>query len=160
MQPWAQWWLVITSPSGETKLPEQPPASRTDESRASSSHCESGAKPYFWATFFEGKLSYVHIPSSARAAAAARAKTASSASLFMSPPEGGARLSAPAGTRRQGMVRARAPARRAALRPVPLARGAGRGARPRAGEDRQAARRAHPARTAGGRVGHGGRSAD
>src|SRR5712664_4073069 len=68
MQEWAQWWLVITSPSGETKLPEQPPASRTEESWASRSHCASGAKPYFCRTLAEGKLSRVHMPSSARAA--------------------------------------------------------------------------------------------
>src|SRR4051812_38453954 len=70
MQLCAQWWLVITNPSGETKLPEQPPASRTELSCASESHCASGAKPYFCCTFFEGKLSYVHMPSSARADAA------------------------------------------------------------------------------------------
>ncbi len=45
MQLCAQWWLVITRPSGETKLPEQPPARRTEERRASSSHCASGVKP-------------------------------------------------------------------------------------------------------------------
>ena len=28
-----QWWLVITSPSGDTKLAEQPPAIRAEESR-------------------------------------------------------------------------------------------------------------------------------
>ena len=47
----------IVRPSGETKLPEQPPASRTDESCASVSHCLSGVNPYFFATFCEGKLS-------------------------------------------------------------------------------------------------------
>src|SRR5439155_23539903 len=63
-----QWWLVITRPSGETKLPEHPPASRTEASRASCSHSASGENPYFWRTFFAGKLSSVHIPSSACAA--------------------------------------------------------------------------------------------
>src|SRR6267154_879741 len=68
MQLWAQWWLVITRPSGETNEPEQPPASRTEESCASVSHFASGLNPYFFATFALGKLSNVHMPSSACAA--------------------------------------------------------------------------------------------
>src|SRR5207248_2637375 len=67
---------------GETKLPEHPPASRTEDSCASFSHWASGAKRYFCCTFFEGKLSNVHIPSSARAAKA-RASVASKVSLFI-----------------------------------------------------------------------------
>ena len=39
MQPRAQWWFVITRPSGDTKLAEQPPASRAEERRTLSSHC-------------------------------------------------------------------------------------------------------------------------
>ena len=73
MQLCAQWWLVITNPSGETNEPEQPPASRTEESCASESHFGSGLKPYFFATLALGKLSNVHMPSSARAAARGRA---------------------------------------------------------------------------------------
>ena len=45
MQRRAQWWLVITRPSGDTKLPEQPRASRTLESRTWSSQALSGEKP-------------------------------------------------------------------------------------------------------------------
>ena len=41
----AQWWFVITRPSGETKLPEQPPARRTDDSRTRSSQAWSGENP-------------------------------------------------------------------------------------------------------------------
>src|SRR4051812_32689553 len=81
MHSWAQWWLVITSPSAETKLPEQPPARRAEERRTWSSHAWSGAKPYFLLTACEGKLLKVHIPSSARAAEPA--STASRANRFM-----------------------------------------------------------------------------
>src|SRR5689334_21618459 len=66
MQLCAQWWLVITSPEAEMKLPEQPCASRTDERRTWSSHFPSGLKWYFASTFSDGKLLNVHIPSSAR----------------------------------------------------------------------------------------------
>src|SRR5690349_1204801 len=83
MQEWAQWWLVITRPSGETKPPEHPPASRTEESCASLSHCASGENLYFCCTFFEGKLSYVHIPSSARAASAQTSRAGSRANRFI-----------------------------------------------------------------------------
>src|SRR5438874_1703317 len=68
MQLCAQWWFVITRPSGDTNDPEHPPASRTEESCASASHFESGENSYFFATLALGKLSYVHIPSSARPA--------------------------------------------------------------------------------------------
>src|SRR5512142_2588265 len=74
---WAQWWFVITRPSGDTKLPEQPPASRAEESRAASSHSGEGRKSYAFATRSAGKASNVHMPSSAparRGAAARRAR--------------------------------------------------------------------------------------
>ena len=45
---------------------------RADESRTFSSHCAVGANPYFSPTLSDGKLSKVHIPSSARAEAAIR----------------------------------------------------------------------------------------
>ncbi len=45
MQRRAQWWLVITRPSAETKLPEHPNASRTLDSRTWSSHALSGENP-------------------------------------------------------------------------------------------------------------------
>src|SRR5205085_2562136 len=64
-----------------TKLPEQPLASRSDERRASSSQPASGVKPYFLPRFLAGKLSKVHIPSSAWAAAART--SAQRASRFM-----------------------------------------------------------------------------
>src|SRR5689334_21503408 len=87
MQLWAQWWFVITSPSGETNEPEHPPASRTEESCASFSHFASGANRYFWATFALGKLSNVHMPSSARAERGTAAARQTAASRFMSAPE-------------------------------------------------------------------------
>src|SRR5262249_20206464 len=65
MQRRAQWWLVITSPSGETKLPEHPCPSRTEESRTWSSHDWSGSNPYDFCTAALGKFSKVLIPSSA-----------------------------------------------------------------------------------------------
>src|SRR5712691_10368555 len=86
MQLCAQWWLVITNPSGETNEPEQPPASRTEESCASESHFPSGPKPYFFATFALGKLSNVHMPSSARAASGSAAARQKAANRFMSAP--------------------------------------------------------------------------
>ena len=88
MQLCAQWWLVITRPSGDTNDPEQPPASRTEESCASPSHFASGLKPYFFATFALGKLSNVHMPSSACAARGSAAASKKVASRFMSAPEG------------------------------------------------------------------------
>ena len=59
-----QWWLVITRPLGDTKLPEQPPASRTDERRTWSSQAWSGLKPYFCATRSDGNWLSSHMPSS------------------------------------------------------------------------------------------------
>src|ERR1700686_2274787 len=45
---------------------EQPSATRSDAKRTWSSHDCEGEKPYFEPTIFDGKLSKVHIPSSAR----------------------------------------------------------------------------------------------
>ena len=61
-----QWWFVMTRPCGEMNDAEQPPAMRNDEARTWSSHACEGAKPYFVPTVFDGKLSNVHMPSSAR----------------------------------------------------------------------------------------------
>src|SRR5438046_811471 len=69
MQEWAQWWLVITSPLGETKLAEQPPAMRADESRTWSSHASLTWTPYFCLICSRGGWLKVHMPSSARAVA-------------------------------------------------------------------------------------------
>src|SRR5581483_3208563 len=75
-------------------------ASRTEESCASLSHCASGENLYFCCTFFEGKLSYVHIPSSARAASAQASRAGSRANRFIfSSPRKGAALSASAARR-------------------------------------------------------------
>ena len=41
---WAQWWLVRTSPCGDTNDAEQP-GIRSDASRARRYHASSGAKP-------------------------------------------------------------------------------------------------------------------
>src|SRR5262249_21094924 len=68
----AQWWLVITSPSGETKLPEHPSARRTLDRRTWSSQAWSGENPCVFWTRALGKVSKVHIPSSARTAGAER----------------------------------------------------------------------------------------
>src|SRR5689334_7599837 len=64
MQRAAQWWFVMTSPFGDTKLPEHPPAMRTAERRTCSSHSALGAKPCSFARRSEGKSLSSHIPSS------------------------------------------------------------------------------------------------
>src|SRR4051794_24729163 len=63
----AQWWLVATRPSGETKLAEQP-RNRTAERIRCRSHSSLAEKPWAALTLALGKLSKVHIPSSAPAA--------------------------------------------------------------------------------------------
>src|SRR5262245_15202107 len=85
MHEWAQWWLVITRPFSETKLPEQPPASRADERRTLSSHSCVGEKPYFSFTFVAGKSLYSHMPSSAKAASG-RTATRTARKRFMGAP--------------------------------------------------------------------------
>ena len=45
---------------------EQPPAILSDDKRTWSSQACDGVKPYFAPTVFDGKLSNVHMPSSAR----------------------------------------------------------------------------------------------
>src|SRR5208282_6617151 len=55
----------MTSPCGEMNDAEQPPAIRNEARRTCSSHACEGVKPYFAATVFDGKLSNVHMPSSA-----------------------------------------------------------------------------------------------
>src|SRR5256885_2905659 len=59
----AQWWLVATSPSGETKLAEQP-RSRTAERITWCNHSSVTATPWAARRRALGKLSKVHIPSS------------------------------------------------------------------------------------------------
>src|SRR5262245_47113640 len=68
----AQWWLVITNPSADTKLAEHPCASRAEDSRRCSSHLSSTDTLYFCFSLSLGKLLYVHIPSSARTRAGAQ----------------------------------------------------------------------------------------
>src|SRR5438876_4839151 len=111
MQLCAQWWLVITRPSGDTNDPEQPPASRTEESCASPSHFDSGLKPYFFATFALGKLSNVHMPSSASAARGTAAASKKAASRFMSAPESAARAAHIPCSDRALCLQGRAPSR-------------------------------------------------
>src|SRR5262245_54903098 len=91
MQEWAQWWLVITSPSAETKLAEQPWARRAEDRRTCSSQASSTLTPYFCLTLSLGKLLKVHIPSSARAGVESRTpSTRNAAVVFMvAPPRGG-----------------------------------------------------------------------
>src|SRR5438128_4492993 len=111
MQLCAQWWLVITRPSGDTNDPEQPPASLTEESCASPSHFDSGLKPYFFATFALGKLSNVHLPSSASAARGTAAASKKAASRFMSAPESAARAAHIPCSDRALCLQGRAPSR-------------------------------------------------
>ena len=57
---------VMTIPFGETNDAEQPSGiSRNEANRTPSSHCGDGVKPYARPTRFAGKLSKVHMPSSA-----------------------------------------------------------------------------------------------
>src|SRR5207237_8707595 len=98
--------------------PEQPPARRTEESCASASHFESGANPYVFATLALGKLSYVHIPSSARAAmGSATARHRAAVRCMLAPPRGTATAgdaggaSARIGAGRQAQQRPRRTAR-------------------------------------------------
>ena len=59
------WWLVMTRPSGETKLPEPPELNRTLERRTCSSHLSVGSKSYFLSCARGGLLNN-HMPSSPR----------------------------------------------------------------------------------------------
>src|SRR5687768_6659535 len=112
MQEWAQWWFVITSPSRDTKLAEQPCASRADESRRWSSHLSSTATPYFCWSLSLGKLLYVHIPSSAavvRGASVRARSTAETTRVMLRPPDSetttGVMLAVMAPTSFHGFVR-------------------------------------------------------
>ena len=74
--PIAQWWLVTTSPSGETKLAVQPPSDTTADSGGlvtSASWAGSPLKPTAcsWAASC-GSCEGIHMPSSAWAAPPAR----------------------------------------------------------------------------------------
>src|SRR5262245_33603928 len=60
------WWLVITSPSGETKLADPPAPKRTDDFCRCSSHPASGAKPWRDSRSLAGGALNSHMPSSAR----------------------------------------------------------------------------------------------
>ena len=80
----AQWWFVRTRPFSETKLAEQPPARRADESRAFSSQASLGRNPYFFSTLSLGNASYVHMPSSA-AATSGESRASATTRLFMLP---------------------------------------------------------------------------
>ncbi|MNE21789.1 hypothetical protein D3C80_1149660 [compost metagenome] len=64
-----QWWLVRIRPSPETKEAEQP-RRRTAALRTRSSQAWSMRVPYLSLTVWIGKLSKVHMPSSARAGVA------------------------------------------------------------------------------------------
>ena len=64
-----QWWLVRIRPSPDTNDAEQP-CRRTAAFRTRSSHDWSMRVPYLSFTVWMGKLSKVHMPSSARAAEA------------------------------------------------------------------------------------------
>ncbi|MNE35903.1 hypothetical protein D3C80_1296910 [compost metagenome] len=70
-----QWWLVRIRPSPETKEAEQP-CRRTAALRTRSSHDWSMRVPYLSFTVWIGKLSNVHMPSSARAGVAVAPVTA------------------------------------------------------------------------------------
>jgi hypothetical protein len=61
-----QWWFVSIKPSGDTKEAVQP-ESRTVARRTFSSHCGVISTPCFCFIAEAGKLSTVHMPSSAAA---------------------------------------------------------------------------------------------
>src|ERR1700676_4884764 len=67
----------MTRPSDDTRLAEQPRVSLMLPSLACSSHAASGAQPYFARILAAGKLSKVHIPSSAKAGAVTLAAASS-----------------------------------------------------------------------------------
>src|SRR5258707_611850 len=71
MQLWAQWWLVMTKPFGDTKLPEHPPASRTADNRTWSSQSVEGPTPSRFFRRSEGTSFGSHIPSSLMSGAGA-----------------------------------------------------------------------------------------
>src|SRR3954464_8827264 len=77
------WWLVITSPSGETNEPEPPLLNRTAAERRCSTQPAGGSKPYRSLSAFSGRLSKTHIPSSASTVPPEfnAARTASAASV-------------------------------------------------------------------------------
>ncbi len=77
MQAATQWWLVSARPSGETNDAVQP-GSRTVERRTRSSHCGVMSTPSDWRTAAAGKLSKVHMPSSAAASMGRAAQSARS----------------------------------------------------------------------------------
>src|SRR5262245_27776486 len=60
------WWLVMTSPSGETKLADPPAPKRTEDFCKCSSHFASGAKPWRVSRSLAGGALNSHMPSSAR----------------------------------------------------------------------------------------------
>jgi hypothetical protein len=67
----------------ETKLDEHPFVMRAEERRTWSSHSSDGVKPYALATLSLGKLSKVHIPSSAAAGPAIAARNSRVTTFFM-----------------------------------------------------------------------------
>src|SRR5271170_5992078 len=67
----------MTKPLGDTRLAEQPAASRMLASWTRSSQAASGAQPYLACILAAGKLSNVHIPSSAWAGTAISAAMSS-----------------------------------------------------------------------------------
>src|SRR5579862_2915893 len=77
-----QWWLVSTSPPGDTNDAEQFDE-RSDARCTWSSQARLGLKPCACATFADGKLSKVHMPSSARALFGSAAASTSAAALAM-----------------------------------------------------------------------------
>ena len=79
-----QWWLVRIRPSPETNEAEQP-CRRTAALRTRSSHDWSMRVPYLSLTVWIGKLSNVHMPSSARA------DVAGALTRIVAMPEGGQR---------------------------------------------------------------------
>src|SRR5262245_59774340 len=76
MEPRPTWWLVITSPSGETKLADPPAPKRTEAFCRCSSHFASGAKPWRYSRSLVGGALNSHMPSSARARVAKAARAA------------------------------------------------------------------------------------
>src|SRR5438046_10078167 len=82
-QEFTQWWFVSTRPAGDTKEAEQPPAIRTAACCAWSTHSRAGARPYLSFNCALGRLSGVHIPSTAIADAVLNARLTANAHLLI-----------------------------------------------------------------------------
>src|SRR5262245_27185227 len=103
------WWLVMTSPSAETKLPDPPELNRTDAFWTCSSHFFVTLKSYFFWRYSVGGALNSHIPSSPFAVAVwrvmvrrAAARAARLLEVMSGPLDGRERLLWRPGSHRRG----------------------------------------------------------